>query len=79
MRDPVLTAPSGVANRDKMTSPSRRDSRGRRKKKDGDRPAFLTRKAAIVVVMIAVVMVVVVAATSSNAHRGASLVECYGG
>lgn len=68
--DPVLTAPSGATNSDKMTSARRRDCPGRRKEKDGDKPAFLVRKAAIVVVVVVVVvMVMMVAATSiGNAH-----------
>ena len=67
--DPVFTAPSGFANSDKMTSTRRRDCPGQRKEKDGDKVAFLVRKAAIVVVVVVVVMVIVVVATSSsNAH-----------
>jgi hypothetical protein len=54
-----------------MTSTRRRDCLGRRK--DGDKPAFVARRAAmVVVVVIAMVVVVLMVATSSgNAHRGA--------
>lgn len=66
--DPVLTAPSGATNSDKMTSARRRDCPGRRKEKNGDKPAFLVRKAVIVVVVVVVMVMMVAATSNSNTH-----------
>lgn len=71
MREPVLTAPSGVANREKMTSIRTREWPRRLKKEGGDEPASLARKATIVIVVVVMVVAVAVAATSCHAHRGA--------